>query len=161
MMRVGITGHQEREGIQWPWVRHTVRVELNKLKDVRGTFSSLAMGSDQLFAEVAIDLGLPVTAVLPLEGYERFFREGGLLNYRRLLGQCERMQLRWKGDPKRAFFEAGKYIVNQCDYLFAVWDGAPADGLGGTGDVVDYAQRKHRPTIHINPITEVVSRIRC
>ncbi len=160
-MKVGITGHQEREGIQWPWVKHTMRVELNKLKDVRGTFSSLAMGSDQLVAEVAIDLGLPVTAVLPLAGYERFFKEDGLANYRRLLGRCEKMQLRWQGEPNRAFFEAGKYIVDQCDYLFAVWDGAPADGLGGTGDVVDYAQRKHRSTIHINPITEVVSRIRC
>jgi hypothetical protein len=159
-MKVGITGHQEREGIHWSWVRHTIRVELSRQRSIRETLSSLATGSDQVFAEVAIDLGLPVTAVLPLEGYDRFFNGQGLANYRRLLGQCEQMQLRWKGNPERAFFEAGKYIVDNCALLFAVWDGAGADGLGGTGDIVAYAQRKHRPVVHINPITELVSRIR-
>ena len=43
--------------------------------------------------------------------------------------------------------------------LQTAWDGANAEGLGGTCDVVGYAQHKHRPVVHINPFTETVRRI--
>jgi hypothetical protein len=158
-MKVGITGHQERKGIRWFWVEHTIRVELGRIGNVHKALSSLAAGSDQVFAQAAIRLGIPVVAVVPLEGYERFFEGVALANYRKLLDQCELIQLTWKGNPERAFFEAGKFIVDNSDWLFAVWDGAGAEGLGGTGDVVGYAQHKHRPVVHINPFAETVRRI--
>jgi hypothetical protein len=154
-MDVGFTGHQHREGVQWSWVERALRFELHKLRDVRKALSSLAAGSDQLFAEAAMRLGIPVVAIIPLEGYERFFDPVALASYHRLLGECEAVQLRWNGDPEQAFFEAGKFIVDHCDLLFAVWDGAPAEGLGGTSDVVNYA-RNRRPVLHINPVTESV-----
>ena len=158
-MDVGFTGHQERPGIQWSWVEQTLSAELSKLGNVQKAFSCLAAGSDQRFAEAAITLNIPVVAVVPLEGYERFFNEVDLSNYQRLLKQCQVVKLAWEGDPERAFFEAGKFIVDRCNLLFAVWDGASAEGLGGTGDVVGYAQQKHRPVVHINPCTKTVSRI--
>jgi hypothetical protein len=158
-MKIGVTGHQERMGIQWSWVRKAVQVELSKLKNVQQALSSLAAGSDQVFAEVAISLGVPLVAIVPLEGYERFFEASALANYRKLLAHCEQVQLWWTGDPERAFFEAGKFITENCDLLFAVWDGEPAEGLGGTADVVTYAQQKRRPIVHINPCAESVSRI--
>lgn len=96
---------------------------------------------------------------MPFEGYSRLFEGRALSEYLRLLAQCEVIQLQWDGDSERAFFEAGKFIVDDCDLLFAVWDGAVAEGLGGTGDVVDYAQTKACPILHINPITENVSRV--
>ena len=155
-MKVGITGHQERKGIRWIWVEDTLRAELAKLGSVDKALSSLAAGSDQVFAHAAISLGIPLVAVVPLEGYERFFRGVVLAKYRKLLDQCEVIELTWKGDPERAFFEAGKFIVDNCDRLFAVWDGEGAEGLGGTGDVVGYAQHRHRPVVHINPFAETV-----
>jgi hypothetical protein len=158
-MKVGFTGHQERKGIQWSWVAQVVRVELRKLRDVQKALACLAAGSDQIFAEAAMGLRIPVVAVVPLEGYERFFEGAALANYQRLLRKCEIIRLAWNGDPERAFFEAGKFIVDQCDLLFAVWDGAGAEGLGGTGDIVSYAQEKHKPIVHINPCTEIVRRI--
>ena len=33
----------------------------------------------------------------------------------RTLGQSEVVQLTWRGNPERAFFEAGKYIADACD----------------------------------------------
>ena len=36
---------------------------------------------------------------------------------------------------------AGKSIVDSCEMLIAIWDGKPARGLGGTGDVVRYARK--------------------
>lgn len=157
-MKVGITGHQKREGIQWPWVRTVICAELSRAGNVTRALSSLAAGSDQEFAAAALSLGIAVTAVIPLEGYEQFFEESDLACYQRLVEQCDIMQLRWRGAPEQAFFEAGKLIVDQCDLLFAVWDGEKAGGLGGTGDIVDYARQKGRPFIQIEPISKLVNR---
>jgi hypothetical protein len=35
--------------------------------------------------------------------------------------------------------------VDRSDVLLAVWDGRPARGFGGTGDVVAYARRRGVP----------------
>lgn len=121
-------------------------------------YSSLATGSDQVFAEAAINLEIPVVAVLPFEGYERYFRGSDLADYRRLLAQCEVIQLGWKGDPERAFFEAGKFVVENCEMIFAIWDGEGAEGLGGTADIVAYASRLSRKIIHIDPIAQRIRR---
>ncbi len=43
--------------------------------------------------------------------------------------------------------------------MMAVWDGEPAQGLGGTGDVVDYALARRKPVIHIDPIKRRVMRL--
>jgi len=158
-MKIGITGHQDRRDLRWAWVAKAIRTELAPLKVGTQALSVLAAGADQVFAEVALDLGIPLTAIVPFDGYERFFEEPALVNYRRLLDQSEVVQLHWEGDPEEGFLEAGKYIVDACDLLFAVWDGETAEGRGGTGDVVAYAQRKRRPIIHMNPRLEAIARI--
>ena len=158
-MKIGITGHQERRDIRWAWVAEAIRTELAPQKVGTYALSALAAGADQVFAEVALSLGIPVTAVVPFDGYERFFDGPALVNYRRLLEQSELVQLHWNGDSEEGFFEAGKYIVDACDLLFAVWDGQTAEGRGGTGDVVAYAQRRQRQVVHMNPCVETIARI--
>src|SRR5689334_16366782 len=107
-MEVGVTGHQARPDIDWSWVAKIVRQELLKIGNVTKTFSSLAVGSDQVFAEIALGLNIPVVAVLPLVGYERYFHGEDLLHYKQLLGRSEPLQLGWTGDAEHAFLEAGK-----------------------------------------------------
>lgn len=158
-MKIGITGHQEREGIDWSWVKDTISAELRSLSKVDQALSSLAAGSDQVFAGAAISLGIPVTAVIPLDGYEQFFKGSSLAVYRRLLSQCKIVHLTGERDPEKAFLKAGQFIVDQCDLLMAVWDGGKADGKGGTGDIVEYAHEVGRTVIHINPILRVLNRM--
>jgi len=158
-MKIGITGHQEREGIDWRWVRHVLHAEFDKIGKVDRVLSSLAAGSDQLFAEVALSLGIPVTAVIPVEDYARFFKGSSLDNYTKLLSRCEPLRLAGSQDPERAFYEAGKLIVDQADVMFAIWDGEKAEGLGGTGDIVMYARSKGKPVVHIEPINRFVHRL--
>ena len=155
-MRIGVSGHQQRPGIDWSWVAYAVRSVLTKAHDVTKAYSSLAVGSDQIFADAAIALGIPVVAVLPLAGYERFFQGEGLAEYRRLLNQCEPIQLTWDGDSEGAFFEAGKFVVEHSDTLVAIWDGAASEGLGGTADIIDYASMRSVKIIHINPIAKKI-----
>jgi len=155
-MKVGVTGHQEREGLNWDWVEQVLRSQLREIAPEKA-LSCLAAGTDQLFAEVALGLGVAVVAVVPLDDYERHFDDQPLAAYRRLLTRCEKIELGWRGDPERGFLEAGKFIVNACDLMFAVWDGKRAEGLGGTADIVTYAQFRGRPIVHLNPFTEIVS----
>jgi hypothetical protein len=155
-MRIGFTGHQEREGIDWSQVETAIRNQLVALGNIQEAFCSLAAGSDQLFVEEALQLGIHVIAVIPLDHYERFFHGLALKNYQRLLKLCERRSLNAVGDPHLAFFDAGKFIVDNCDVLLAVWDGEPAEGFGGTADIVAYAQRARRPVVHINPMTGAI-----
>jgi alpha-D-ribose 1-methylphosphonate 5-triphosphate synthase subunit PhnL len=41
-----------------------------------------------------------------------------------------------------AYLAASRHLIDHCDLLLAVWDGAPATGSGGTAEAVDYA-REH------------------
>lgn len=129
-MQVGITGHQKRNGADWSWVETTLRDELQKLPDVTRALSSLAVGSDRIFARVAMSLGIPVLAVIPMEGYERFFTGDSRAEYGQLFGRCQVKNLMWTGENEAGFFAAGKFVADNSDSLFAVWDGEKSKGLG-------------------------------
>ncbi len=124
-------------------------------------FSSLAVGSDQIFARAALKVGIPLLAVIPMDHYERFFAPDARADYQAMLKRCEVTNLKWTGeDPQDGFFAAGKFIVERSDLLFAVWDGRAAKGLGGTADVVAFARERSKPIVHINPTTKRVTAMR-
>lgn len=56
-MRLGVTGHQKREGADWSWVDDAVRRELSLLSAPVETWSSLAIGAVQLVAQATLDAG--------------------------------------------------------------------------------------------------------
>jgi hypothetical protein len=152
MIRVGVTGHQARPGIDWGWVDAAIGSELDRRAVERG-FSSLAVGSDQVFADACLNRGVPVTAVLPLKQYDAYFAGEGLEKYNNLIARCEVVQLNSLEKPEVAFFAAGCYVVENCDLLIAVWDGAPSKGVGGTGDVVAHAKQVKREIVILNPVS--------
>jgi hypothetical protein len=158
-MQIGVTGHQGREGIEWGWVRDTISAELSNIPHVTRCLSSLASGTDQVFAETAHALGIPVVAVIPLRGYKRYFNGKDLEKYETLLRKCTVIQLDSRGDDEQAFLEAGRKIVEKSDLMLAVWDGNGAAGKGGTGDIVSIALVNKKPVLHIDPITRSVKYI--
>jgi hypothetical protein len=155
-MQIGIAGHQERQGIDWDWVGRVLLDELAALRDVTMALSSLAVGSDHIFARTALSLGIPVMAVIPMDGYERFFATEARAEYEAILKRCEVTNLKWTGDDYEGFFAAGKFIVENSDLLFAVWDGEPSRGLGGTADVVAFALSRSKRIVHVEPIARRV-----
>jgi hypothetical protein len=50
-----------------------------------------------------------------------------------------------------SYLAAGKRVVDMSDVMVAIWNGKPAEGLGGTADIVQYALAQKKPVIHINP----------
>lgn len=161
-MRLGITGHQRLTCPEdWLWVQDKVDELLQQITDPLVGFTSLAIGTDQIFAEAILKHGGSFTAVVPFAGYELKFAEGhDQQAYERLLAQAISVEvLAASASNREAYFKAGKQVVHRCELLIAVWDGRPAAGLGGTADVVAYAQQYGRQIRHINPINRVVKEI--
>ena len=51
---------------------------------------------------------------------------------------------------RQAYEDVGRFVVDHCDVLIAIWDGEPARGKGGTADTVLYARRTGCPFYTIN-----------
>jgi hypothetical protein len=159
-MRVGVTGHQRRQGADWRWVDDQLATELRAVGRSLCGYSSLAEGADQRFAKAVIEAGGELNAVIPMQSYERHFDNPvALAGYRWLLERSRKIELASQAPPEKAFLEAGEWIVAHVDRLIAVWDEMPAAGLGGTADIVDFAQRRGVSVLVINPVTRTVGKV--
>ncbi|WP_313800987.1 hypothetical protein [Sphingobium sp.] len=150
-MKIGVTGHQQREGIDWQWVRSHIDRYLAGKSIIVG-YSSLAVGTDQIFADAVLDAAGKLIAVIPMEGYSSQFEDEPLKNYEKLLEKAQIVDLQSKKSDEGAFLEAGKWIARNVDRIIAVWDGEDAVGKGGTADIVAYAISLGRQVYHIDPI---------
>lgn len=158
-MRVGITGHQRLEqSSDWDWTRTELRNALGSLPQPLIGVSALAIGSDQLFAQLILDRGGVLEAVIPFDNYQRTFAASlDRDEYHRLLKQARRVSvLPDVESDEQAYMLAGITIVDRCELLLAVWNGQPAIGLGGTADVVNSALQQRKPLVHFNPVTREI-----
>ena len=162
-MIFGVTGHQHIASASlWTWVRQSFRSVLESYpSQAHELFTSLAAGADQALASEALDAGVKIVVVVPCSDYEKTFAvKDDLDNYRYLLQCAARINLRDFPEPsEEAYFAAGRHIVDSVNMMVAVWNGRPAAGRGGTGDIVEYAIRRKKPITHINPETQQVSRL--
>ncbi|PUA19358.1 hypothetical protein [Glaciimonas sp. PCH181] len=159
MIRIAVSGHQARPGIDWKWTAFEIEAVLRHYQPIRQAFTSLAVGSDQVFAREALALDIPVSAVIPMIGYERFFTGSDLESYEALLEHCNVIRLDGSGDDDKSFLDAGRYVVDSSDLLVAIWDGQRANGLGGTANIVAYCIELGRTVVHINPLLRTVRTI--
>lgn len=160
-MRVGISGHQRlRDAEAWNWVRRELRERLASLPPPLTGVTSLAVGADTLFARLVLELGGSLEVVVPFADYEERFEPGGDRRvYRGLLGAATSVEVLERGaSDEESYFAAGRRVADLSALLFLVWDGRPAAGLGGTGDIADYARRTGKPFVHLNPETRTVTR---
>lgn len=151
-MNIGITGHQKlNDELIIEWLKSEIVMEVTAMQGVEKACSSLAIGADQLFARIIIQLNINVIAIIPCKNYEQTFDEINRQEYFHLLAQCQKVEtLDFPTPSETAFFSAGKQVVHNSDVLFAIWDGNPANGIGGTGDVVKFALSLGKAVIHLN-----------
>jgi hypothetical protein len=116
--------------------------------------SPLADGADQIAAEVALELGWELHAVLPFarDKYRELLSgEEAATRFDALMARSG-CTLELPGDPADeldAYVMTGRATVAHCDLLMAVWDGLPPRGRGGTGEVVELAVVNGTPVIHV------------
>lgn len=116
--------------------------------------SPLADGADQMAAEVGIELGLRLHAILPFRRSE--YRndlkdDAARQRFDALLAKAECV-LELPGDRSHefeAYVMTGRATVAHCDLLIAIWDGLPPRGRGGTAEVVELAIARGTPVIHV------------
>ena len=159
---IGITGHRHL-GDAADWVADTLRTCLHDLRTEYGpdvvAYSALAIGSDTLFAEAALELDMCLEAVMPFKEYPHDFDPGPERDrFDRLLARAAAVHsLPHTTRSHKAYLTAGKWIVDHSDILLAVHDGRPPNPTkGGTAEAVDYAFCGGHPIRVINPTTRVV-----
>lgn len=158
-MSLAITGHQTLAVAgDWSWVREALLATLRELPPPLICYSSLATGADQIFAELVLARGGELRVVLPFATYEETFTaEADLESYRSLLRRAAAVEvLTEQTDRELSYWAAGRRVVDLAGRVLAVWNGQPAVGLGGTGDVVAYALSSGKPVLHFNPISHEI-----
>lgn len=156
---VAVTGHRDLVAAEIPGIRERIA---KFLTDARAEYpdrgvsvmSSLAEGADQLVAEEAVRLGVPLIVPLPMprnlyvkdfdsvavrekfeflssraaETYELPLTPGNTIQSISKYGNARDLQ----------YAQLGVFLCAHCHILLALWDGKDNDRLGGTGQVVRF-----------------------
>jgi hypothetical protein len=159
MKRIGITGHQRLPKLEeWIWVKAELILALSDFPQPVVGISSLAIGADQLFAEEVLNEGGTLETIIPFQSYPSTFHHNQKAKFQHLRDMSSRVEVLPPAESdEKSYLLAGKRVVDLCDSLIAVWNGEPAQGLGGTADVVQYAFTKKKPVVHINPANRTVT----
>jgi hypothetical protein len=159
---IGFTGHRTLKNPQA--VAIAIRAELESLKKEGGqliAISSVAVGADTLFAEEVLRAGIKWIVVLPLpeEIFAQDFTAEEWTKAKGLIEQAAEERVLRASDRPQAYADAGMATVDDSDFLFAVWDGEPARGPGGTAEVVSYARQLGREIIIFREGNEKIEKV--
>ena len=156
---VAVTGHRDLVPAEVPLIQERVRTFLRELRQryadrAVGVMSALAEGADQLVAEEALGLDMPLTVVLPMpkELYlQDFATPKAKARFERLCAAAvdvfelpitpgNTVESIAGPGPNRArqYAQVGVFICAHCHVLLALWDGKESDQLGGTSQVVRF-----------------------
>lgn len=140
--RVAISGHRGLPPHTAMLVEEAIRRRLSEHpSELRGV-SCLADGADQVFARVVIELGGALEAVVCSESYREELPPDTHDEYDLLMSAAEKVhRLRYAESTDEAHMQGSLLMLGLVEELYAVWDGKPARGYGGTADVVAEARR--------------------
>jgi hypothetical protein len=156
VFHIGIVGHryladQETVAFVSDQCLHILKEARSKHPEVVA-LSAIAEGSDTLFAEAALSLGIPLEIVRPFDDYVADFETpAARKRYEQLRAAAKTETLLAHQERSDAAYGAAMdWIVRKCDLLVIVWDGLPALGPGGTGSAVKEASQLHRAWLHLD-----------
>ena len=138
-MKIAVTGHRpgriagkEKDIEAW------FRKKLTQM-DCTEAYSGMAQGSDQIFARVVEDLGIPLICCYP-------YKRSSFHDVEKEIND-KANDVRFISDEysKKSFWVRDKYMVDNCDALLAVFDG---EKVGGTWITVNYAEKIGRPVFY-------------
>ncbi|MGI5129252.1 hypothetical protein ACQEVB_20775 [Pseudonocardia sp. CA-107938] len=152
-MRVGITGHSNITVDSVPAISEALRATLADAAKPLVGISCLARGADQLFATVVLELGGTLEVILPAADYrENKVKPANREQFETLIGKADKVHVMpFETSNREAYEAANENLLDTADVLVAVWDGAPPDGRGGTGDTVRVARERRIPVTVVWP----------
>ncbi|MCH5211803.1 MAG: DUF1273 family protein [Oscillospiraceae bacterium] len=103
--------------------------------------------------EIVLDLKedypyITLEAVLPCRSQTSGWNVKNKGRYDRLLSACDKVTLVQEYYTPDCMIKRNKYMVNNSDYVAAVWNGKPS----GTGNTIKYAVQQGKPVYCINSV---------
>lgn len=117
--------------------------------------SPLAEGADRIVARAGLALGADLQCPLPFHADEYcldFEDAASREEFRALLAKASVV---FEADASRdaeevAYERIGRMVLEQSDFLIAIWDGEPAAGRGGTAQIVEEALAQNVPVLWLH-----------
>ncbi len=148
MTRIGITGHSGLPEDTAVLVYRALRegLEPHTGDELHG-ITCLAHGADQIFARAVLDAGGEYEVILPAPDYrEAKVKPDNLAEFDELLAKAVQVTyMPFDKSGREAYMAASEELIRRSERLFAVWDGQPSGGYGGTADVVEAARKAGLP----------------
>ncbi|MGY1579831.1 hypothetical protein [Streptomyces sp. MN13] len=148
MTKIAVTGHMDLTDASVPLVRDALREVLKPYADGLTGISCIAKGSDSLFAEVVLELGGRLVAVIPSRDYrQNKVKPDHAGTFDRLTEAADEVVVLDNETADRGAYEAAnRTLLRRADRLVAVWNGdAPSGKGGGTADTVLEAREAGLP----------------
>ena len=94
--------------------------------------NGMALGFDQICANAAFDANVPVVAVLPCRGQEKYWNETDRNNYLLLLNRCYQIEYISEDHYKGCELDRNTRLVEMSDYMLTLRDVIESRSYGGT-----------------------------
>lgn len=152
-IRIGISGH--RNLVEPDKLMIGISAAFSQIATIYSAkdwliYSSLAEGADCMIAQYVLEHSLAKLIVplpLPENGYlDDFSSPKAKKLFRELFQKADQViELYPQSDKDSSYLASGEYIVDNSDIFITVWDGQPARGKGGTGDIINLVRKKQLP----------------
>lgn len=171
-MNIAITGHRPNKlgndyDLKSPliqWIKDQIirRVTHFHCHEDVTCITGMALGIDTLFAQIAVELGHPFIAAIPMKGQERMWPEKSQDLYHHYLARAQKiyvtdinkyvtysefLDLPFTLYSPFKMQKRNEWMTNTGDEIIGVWDGTS----GGTANCIKYAEKVGKPITIINP----------
>ena len=174
IIRIGVTGHreltQQQSAAIEPLLKRAIENIIFYHENAFGNTSeyiftsSIAEGADTIFAKIAVKyFECKLRIILPFEKEEyikdfttqKLKDEFGFLLQHEKVSEINCLQQLSLNERNKLYFEAGKKVVDENDYMIAVWNEQKAAGSGGTADIAEYCMALKKNILVINPLEKI------
>lgn len=127
------------------WIKQRM-IEIIGTRRPDSIISRMALGADTLWAMAALEMEVPLIAVVPFKGQEDPWREENKKMYREIISKAAEIKVVGERKPESSvgalLWQGNAYMIDQLthpkDFLVTVFDGSP----GGTYNTILYAGTK-------------------
>ncbi|MEG4248726.1 SLOG family protein [Microcoleus sp. Pol10D4] len=136
-----ITGHRWISQSYKPYIDKLIMMAVNQ--GVKKFFCGMALGADQVAAEVLIYRKLNWTAVIPCADQHVLWKRRQQTHYKKLLAQATEHVCLYKNYSPGVMQARNSWMVKRSDICLAVFSGDPHGVGGGTATTFNMAKQKN------------------
>lgn len=158
---IGVTGHRKITIACSEKIKE-VLTSLSEKYLIDKVYSPLAEGADREVAKFFIENNSSTKLIVPLPFdqnlyIDTFTNEQSKIEFQGILSNATSTyiipNILHKKSKNYLYKLVGENVVDQSNIIVAIWNGKESNGLGGTAEIVQYAQKKKKTILYINSET--------